>query len=90
MHPTVPIYDGRIGFRHAKRGFEFTNEDLASLASWPVLSMGELPDDAAVAIGYSVKTYKTQAATAGAEFTNLSTNILFVILLGEYEEKAKN
>ena len=84
---SVPIYDGRFGFCYTNRSFQFTDADFVTLNSWPTLSMPELPDDAAVAIGYTVNSYKTQAATAGAEYTNLSTNIQFVILLGEYEEK---
>ena len=82
----VVIYDGRTGSRHKDRGFHFTDEDFLTLRTWPVLTMQELPDDTAVAIGYTVNTYKTQGANAGIKYTNLSTNIQFVILLSEYEE----
>ena len=54
------MYDGRAGKnpRHLERGFDFSDSDFAALSSWPRFDMEEVPSDSAVAVGYTVNTYK--------------------------------
>ena len=82
----VPVYDSRPGFFRQDRGFDFSDNDFASLTSCPryKLPESEIPIDAAVAVGYTANTYKTTAQSG--EFLNLSTNLIFIIVLGLYEE----
>ncbi len=83
-HSLVPIYDGRPGVHSPDRGFDFSKEDFAALTSWPRFPGKEVPLDVAVALGYTANTYKT--TNQGLEYVNLSTNILFVIVLGLFDE----
>lgn len=82
----VPIYDGRVGIKYTDRGFDFQDEDFDSLFTWPQLRVDEVPDDAAVAVGYSLSSFKPQNASAPSDTVYLSTNLLFVIVLGLVKE----
>ncbi|KAF8327068.1 hypothetical protein F5887DRAFT_1084051 [Amanita rubescens] len=86
----VPIYDLR-----RNRDFMFTDEDLNNLSSLPLYKGGakDLPPDSVVTVGYSVGTYPykgSNPALAGGEYTALSLNVLFVILLGLVDRKKLN
>jgi hypothetical protein len=76
----VPIYDGRNV--DTSGGFLFTDEDFATLASWPQWqgSAEDIPTDSLVSVGYSVNTYTEKGVL------RLSANILFVILLAFIKE----
>lgn len=76
----VPLYDGHAGMKHPDRGFDFSDADFQSLLPWPHFDMTEALTDAAVAIGYTTNMYKLR------EVVYLSTNILFVIVLGFYSD----
>ena len=67
--------------KYVDRGFKFTDDDFNTLTTWPSFKTQAALMDAAVAIGYSVNTYVSCGGT-----TYLSTNILFVIVLGLYSE----
>ena len=70
----MPIYDGRA--TTTQKAFSFTSTDFEMLANWPQWkSERELPVDSIVAIGYTWTTYTT------GSYLNLSSNLLFVILL---------
>ena len=74
--PTVPIYDGRV---KSGKPFTFTTQDFRDLTSWPLYKKGgrDLPEDAVVAVGYTMNTYNSERTGAMV----LSTNVQFVILL---------
>jgi len=68
----------------------FTDEDLNNLSSLPLYKSGtkDLPPDSVVTVGYAVGTYPYRGNNpaispgSGMEYTALSLNVLFVILLG--------
>ena len=82
----MPIYDGRAGIRHRDRAFDFSDDDFASLSSWPRFPEKEVPFDAALAVGYTARSYVTSSQT-GTDYLNLSTNILFVVVLGLFDQE---
>ena len=82
---SVPVYDGQPGVRHSGRGFDFSEADFASLTRWPHFPKSEVPTDAAVAVRYTANTYKSTGQ--GTDYVNLSTNILFVVVLGLFDEQ---
>lgn len=73
----------------------FTDENLGNLSSLPLYKNGakDLPSDSVVTVGYAVGTYPYQGsnpALAGGEYTALSLNVLFVILLGMVDRERLN
>jgi hypothetical protein len=75
----VPIYDGRA--TDTRLPFSFTANDFANLSSLPLYSKGkqDLTGDHIVAVGYTLGTYVNTRTNE----PNLSSNLQFVILLGE-------
>ncbi|KAF8881013.1 hypothetical protein BD779DRAFT_1675678 [Infundibulicybe gibba] len=75
----VPIYDGRA---KTSLPFKFTDKDFDRLTSMPLYRNGreDLPMDAIVAVGYTLNTYVRHYNGGSTE--QLSSNVLFVILLG--------
>jgi hypothetical protein len=75
----VPIYDGRA--TDSQKPFSFTVDDFSKLSSLPIYSKGsqDLSGDHVVAVGYTLGTYLNTRTSE----PNLSSNIQFVILLGE-------
>jgi hypothetical protein len=74
----VPIYDVR------KIKFNFTAESFASIASLPLYRGGisDLPQNAAVTVGYTINTYSYIQKEAPFNSLALSLNIQFVMLHG--------
>jgi hypothetical protein len=75
---SVPVYDIR------KIKFNFTAESFASLSSLPLYRGGisDLPQNAAVTVGYTVNTYSYIQKEAPSNSLALSLNIQFVMLHG--------
>ena len=82
----VPIYDSHIRIKYTDRGFDFQDKDFDSLFTWPQLCVDKVPDNAAVAVGYSLSSFKPQNALASSDTVYLSTNLLFMIVLGLVKE----
>jgi len=74
----VPVYDIR------KTKFNFTAESFASLSSLPLYRGGisDLPQNAAVSVGYTVNTYSYIQKEAPVNSLALSLNVQFVMLHG--------
>lgn len=75
---SVPIYDGRPS--GSRSGFSFSDKEFHALTALPLYKKGmrDLPENAVVAVGYSLNTYKLGSMHS----PHLSTNVQFVILLG--------
>jgi hypothetical protein len=72
----------------------FTDENLNNLSSLPLYKNGtrDLPSDSVVTVGYAVGSYPykgSNPALAG-DYTALSLNVLFVILLGMVDRERLN
>ena len=78
---SVPIYDGR---RRTTSAFLFDDQGFASLSDLPLYRDGkrDLSDKAVVAVAYTAGTW-----TGRSGELNLSTNLQFVILLGNAAAK---
>ena len=93
MRFKVPIYDLR-----KNDSFMFTDEDLNNISSLPLYKNGtkDLPDDSVVTVGYAVGTYPYRgsnpalASGSGSDYTALSLNVLFVLLLGMVDRERLN
>ncbi|KAF8877033.1 hypothetical protein BD779DRAFT_1475393 [Infundibulicybe gibba] len=74
----VPIYDGR---GKTTSPFKFTGKDFDRLTTMPLYRKGheDLPNDAIVAVGYTLNTYISHYNGGSSE--HLSVNVQFVILL---------
>ena len=74
----VPIYDVH------KTKFNFTAESFASLSSLSLYCGGisDLPQNAAVTVGYTVNTYPYTQKEAPSNSLSFSLNIQFVMLHG--------
>lgn len=74
----VPVYDVR------KIKFNFNAESFTSISSLPLYRNGisDLPQNAAVTVGYTVNTYSYIQKEAPSRSLALSLNIQFVILHG--------
>ena len=76
----------------------FTDEDLNNISSLPLYKNGadDLPMDSVVTVGYAVGTYPYRgsnpaiASSSGSEYTALSLNVLFVLLLGSVDRERLN
>jgi hypothetical protein len=79
--PPVPIYDGR---KHTNTMFSFEEKAFRSMSDLPLYRDGkrDLSDKAVVAVGYTVGTWEGRSGDK-----NLSTNLQFVILLGNAAAK---
>ena len=77
----VPIYDGR---RHTASKFSFDDQGFKTLSDLPLYRGGkrDLSNKAVVAVGYTVGTW-----TGRSGESDLSTNLQFVILLGNAAAK---
>jgi hypothetical protein len=73
----VPIYEGRL---KKGPGFSFSKTDFDNLSRLPLYEGGksDLPENALVAVGYTLNTYP--GSQTGISF--LSSNVQFAILLG--------
>jgi hypothetical protein len=73
---TVPIYDGRATDNRA--AFNFSDADFRRLLSWPLYrdNEEELPLEAVVTVSYTVSKYTSKSGKI-----NLSSNVLFVVVL---------
>ena len=78
----MPVYDVR------KNKFDFTAESFASLSSLPLYRGGisDLPQNAAVSVGYTVNTYPYIQKEAPVKSLALSLNVQFVMLYGYVTE----
>lgn len=82
---SVPIFDGRRTPKHPP--FMFTDDDFKNLPKWPLWKgTDELPPDSLVVVGYTWTTYTGYSSTS----PSLSSNLLFVILLGLGDEAASD
>jgi len=81
----VPIYDVR------KTKFNFTAEAFTSLSSLPLYRGGisDLPQNAAVTVGYTVNTYPYNQKDAPSNSLALSLNVQFVMLHGYVTSSAE-
>lgn len=83
MIPVVPVYDGRPSEDGTDKGFCFTDNDFNTLTNRRHWVRRDIPQDAAVAVGYAVARYTS--TVAAIEYVNVSTNIMFVIVLGLHD-----
>lgn len=76
LDSTVLIYDGRATNTHA--AFKFSDADFRCLLSWPLYKNNEeeVPLNAIVSVGYTISKYALRTGKS-----NLSSNVLFVIVL---------
>ena len=79
----VPVYDGRPSEDGTDKGFCFTDDDFNTLINRKRWVRRDVPQDAAVAVGYTIAKYTS--SLSGIEYTNVSTNVMFVVVLGLHD-----